>query len=156
MKLTMNAANLPVASLKIEKAIVNGNSDNLASMLCGSEDNINLTRKQRHLLMWHNRLGHASFKLIRWLGRNNYLYGGEVDQDSTILCDSCRLARAAKRPVEKNDLTPSSTVKSGEQLKFNSIKNNDLQPGDCVSIDQYSSQKRGRLSKGFGKAPTGK
>ena len=47
----------------------------------------------------------------------------------------------------------SQTVKQTEQLKYKSIKNNDLQPGDCVSIDQYTSKKRGRLAKGYGKTP---
>ena len=92
VKLTLNAANLPVASLIIDNGCDDWRSDNLASLVCGSDENINLTRKQRHLLLWHHRLGHASFRLIRWLGRNNFLYGGEVDQDATILCDSCRLA----------------------------------------------------------------
>ena len=91
IKLTFNAANLPVANIIITEED-NGNDDNLDSLLCGLDENINLTRTQRHLLMWHHRLGHASFRLIRWLGRNKYLTGGVVDQNSTILCDSCRLS----------------------------------------------------------------
>eukprot|EP00816_Leptocylindrus_hargravesii_P003943 CAMPEP_0196825070 /NCGR_PEP_ID=MMETSP1362-20130617/92843_1 /TAXON_ID=163516 /ORGANISM="Leptocylindrus danicus, Strain CCMP1856" /LENGTH=456 /DNA_ID=CAMNT_0042205443 /DNA_START=1757 /DNA_END=3127 /DNA_ORIENTATION=+ len=148
IKLTFNAANLPVANILITED--NGNEDNLDSLLCGSDENINLTRTQRHLLMWHHQIGHASFRLIRWLGRKKYLTSGDVDQSSTILCDSCRLARAAKRPVEKADDVSQKAVNG---LKYNSIKNKDLKPGDYVSIDQYTSRKHGRLSKGFGKAP---
>mmetsp|Transcript_18679 Transcript_18679/g.28990 ORF Transcript_18679/g.28990 Transcript_18679/m.28990 type:complete len:240 (-) Transcript_18679:590-1309(-) len=88
-KRNFNAANLPVANILItEDNGISQSEDNLDSLLCGSDENINLTRSQRHLLMWHHRIGHASFRLIRWLGHKKYLIGGEVDQNSTILCDS--------------------------------------------------------------------
>jgi len=31
------------------------------------------------------------------------------------------------------------------------IKGNDLNPGDCISIDQYQSSHKGQLASGFGK-----
>ena len=43
---------------------------------------------------------HCNFQLVRWMARKGYLKR-EVDQLSKILCDSCRLARAAQQPVEK-------------------------------------------------------
>ena len=32
--------------------------------VCGSEDNINLKRKRKLLLLWHQCLGHVSFRLV--------------------------------------------------------------------------------------------
>ena len=118
--------------------------------MCGSEDNTNLTRSGKLLLLWHQQLGHASFKLVRWLSRQGYLYGGTVDQMSDIMCDSCRLARATKRTIEKSE--SSQPVLEGK-IKHNPIKSGDLKPGDQVSMDQYSSNTRGQLTKGYGKAP---
>ena len=112
--------------------------------MCGSEENTNLTRKGKLLLLWHQRLGHASFRLVRWLSRQGYLYGGTVDQSSNILCDSCRIAKASKRPIEKLESLPGVLVK---KIDYNSIKSGDLRPGDRVSMDQYSSTTRGRLLK---------
>ena len=37
---------------------------NIQANVCGSEDNSNLTRSGKLLLLWHQRLGHASFKLV--------------------------------------------------------------------------------------------
>jgi hypothetical protein len=37
-----------------------------------------------------------------------------------------------------------------DKSKEMSLKHDDLQPGDCVSIDQYESRVRGRLSTSRG------
>ena len=75
-----------------------------------------------------------------------------MDASLHVLCDSCRLARGSKRPVNVEPLIEKAakfdpTVKS--QLK--SIKGEDLNPGDCISIDQYISSHKGRLATGYGK-----
>ena len=100
IELSYNNANLPyaratTAGAKAETATIEAN-------VCGLEENTNLTRKVKLLLLWHQQLGHASFKLVRWLSRQGYLYGGTVDQSLDIVCDSsCRIARATKWAVEK-------------------------------------------------------
>ena len=113
---------------------------NIQANICGSEDNSNLTRKGKLLLLWHQRLGHASFKLVRWLSRQGYLHGGMVDQSSDIICGSCRIARATKRTVENSE--SSQQVLAGK-IEYKSIKSGDLKPGNRVSMDQYSSNTRG-------------
>ena len=117
---------------------------NIQENVCGSKENSNLTRKGKLLLLWHQRLGHASFKLVRWLSRQGCLHGGMVDQSSDIVCDSCRIARATKRTIENSE--SSQSVPAGKR-EYNSIKCGDLKPGDRVSMDHYSSNTRGRLTK---------
>ena len=78
------------------------------------------------------------------------MYGGTVDQSSDIICDSCRIARASKHPVEKAENSQGVLAK---KTMYNSIKSGDLRPGNRVSINQYSSTTRGKLTKRYGKAP---
>ena len=68
------------------------------------------------------------------MARKEYLKG-EVDQSSKILCDACSV---------KNTVKPSLT---------RNIKENNLRPGDCISINQYVCSHRGRLATGYGKTP---
>ena len=87
---------------------------------------------------------------MHWLSRQGNLYSGVVDQISDIICDSCCIAKASKRPVDKLE---SSQGVPAKKIAYNSIKSGDLRPGDRVSMDQYSSITRGRLTKGYWKAP---
>ena len=128
-------------------------SEDAAFYTCATDaKNVNLPQKAKLLLQWHYRLGHCSIKLVRWLASKGIIRGS-VDSSSNILCDSCRIARGSRRPVDvelpdkqmKSKLAP--TVKS----IMKGIKGNDLKPGDCISIDQYQSSRRGRLATGFGK-----
>ena len=67
IELSYNNANLPymcatTAGVEAETATIKAN-------VCGSDENTNLTRKDKLLLLWHQRLGHPSFKLVQWLSR---------------------------------------------------------------------------------------
>ena len=73
------------------------------------------------------------------MARKGYLKG-DGDQSSKILCDACRIARAAQQPVEhdsqksgaKVDASVKNTVKPS---LMQNIKQDDLRPGDCILID---------------------
>ena len=92
------------------------------------------------------------------MARKGYLKG-DVDQSSKILCDACRIAWSAQRPVKREpkqaqakiDASVKGTVKPS---LMRNIKHNDLRPGDCISIDQYVCSHRGRLTTGYGKTPS--
>ena len=101
IELSFNNANLPYVCAAT--AGVEAESANIEANVCGSEENTKLTRKGKLLLLWHQWLGHASFKLVRWLSRQGCLYGGMVDQTSDIVCDSCRIARATKPTIDKSE-----------------------------------------------------
>ena len=84
-----------------------------------------------------------------------FAWRSSCDQTSKIICDSCRLARAAKRPVEKvcQKVESSEGVAHQKKAAYNSIKSDNLLPGNWVSIGQYSSMTRGRLTTRLGKVP---
>jgi hypothetical protein len=117
------------------------------------EANQNLTCAQKELLLWHWRLGHAGFDWIKQLfsplpnGRGTILTSakGDVTRCQNPLCAACLFARQTRRGA-------------GVQVHRNRPKHelmlraNHLEPGDCVSMDQYQSKEmRGRLSKTYGK-----
>ncbi len=155
IKIELNAANLPVALATNTDDV---SSENLALYSCATDaTNTNLPEKSKRLLQWHFRLGHCNFRLVRWMARRGYLKGA-VDQSSKIVCDSCRIARGAQRPMEKDPKQTGAkidaSVKNTVKPLIRKIKENDLKPGDCISIDQYVCSHRGRLTTGYGKTPS--
>ena len=67
IELSYNNANLPYVRATI--AGIEAETANIEANVCGSEVNTNLTRKGKLLLLWHQRLGHASLRLVRWLSK---------------------------------------------------------------------------------------
>ena len=97
IKIVLNAANLPVTLATNNVDVV---SDNLALFTCATDaQNVRLPQKTKILLQWHYRLGHCSFKLVRWLASKGNIKGS-VDASSHVLCDSCRLSRGSRHGVD--------------------------------------------------------
>ena len=155
-KIAFNSANLLIA-LATDTADVT--SEHLALYSCATDaSNINLPVRAKRLLQWHYRLGHCNFWLVRWMARKGYLKG-EDDQSSKILCDACRITRAVQQPVEKDSQKAETKVdasvkKNVKPSLMRNITEDNMRPGDCISIDQYVSSHRGRLTTGYGKAPS--
>ena len=109
-----------------------------------------MTRPQKDLLYWHWRLGHASQRRVQGLMRKNPHSGQQIifpSQKKAASCDppmctACRLARGNRN---KNHLQPRQPAPDMV------IRSNDLNPGDCVSVDQYICHIRGRLPNTHGK-----
>ena len=117
--------------------------------------NTNLSAAQKQLKLDHDRLGHLSMRLIQKLYQPEDLSSMDFDghpvsgnpcllaKDSAQLrcqpplCEACEVARARKRPTGATTKTPNMDVIDG-------IRAEDLNPGDCVSVDQYESSVRGR------------
>ena len=60
------------------------------------------------------------------------------------LCGTCAIAKARRRAPRQNHTTPNVSV-------VDKIRADDLQPGDCFSVDQYESSVRGRLTNTQGR-----
>ncbi|KAI2489482.1 hypothetical protein MHU86_25099 [Fragilaria crotonensis] len=140
----------------------------ISTMSVFEETNQNITAAQKDLLLWHARLGHLGFAHVQQLMRprtiekifppsSNICATKPADPCITPkhssastckppLCAACQIARAKRRSTET-----STTTTHHEQL----LKIGDLTPGSCVSIDQYESSVRGRLSTGRGKGTFG-
>ena len=104
------------------------------------EENQNLSVGQKELLKWHFKLGHIGFDWLQWLARRKLL-PYKIANVEKPLCASCRFGAGHRIPVgaEKHEVL--SSAKGGAST----IKAEDLQPGQRISIDQYESRVRGRL-----------
>jgi hypothetical protein len=162
-------ANLPLLSLSAKKDQSAGfwnqcfsfsadDSDTWAKMLT-SASNQNLTPAQKELLVWHHKLSHASLSKIHSLCRRKRKpKDSEVISDvvpyndgpilpcnhnvpsavrDNLLCASCAIAKASRRSpgVQVTRAADSEMV----------LKQDHLQPGDCISCDHYLSPVPGRV-----------
>ena len=118
--------------------------------------NKNLSPAQRILLLFHQRLGHVRFQTVQSLFQQpeetspSFLDSGPtckpclVAPSKSVLtcpspaCATCNIAKARRRPTKAKKTSPNPDV-------IDSLRANDLQPGDCFSVDQYESSVRGRL-----------
>ena len=69
------------------------------------------------------------------------------------------LSRSAQRLVERDPIQAQAKVDASvkntvKPALTRNIKENDLRPGDCISIDQYVCSHRRRLTTGNGKTPS--
>ena len=126
--------------------------------------NSNLSYSQKELLLWHQRLSHASTKWIqalmsdrKWLNNdeNHPLHSSPLlttkmgsrahcCDRSTLLCAACLYAKASVRSPSNQAPRPAPTNK-------NILKSGHLRPGDCLSVDHYFSPIVGWLPHTFGK-----
>ena len=109
-----------------------------------------MTRPQKDLLHWHWRLGHASQRRVQSLMRKHprtckqIIVPRERKAASCdhLMCTACRLAKATRNQAHLPPRQPAPIM---------AIRQSDLQPGDCVSVDQYVCPIRGRLPHTRGK-----
>ena len=122
--------------------------------------NTNLSHAQKLLKLDHDRLGHIGFKKLQtmYLDREKHLgFDGSstsrppllVAQDraqfrcTRPVCATCLVAKQRRRPNDSKHTTEDPEAKD-------SIRAEDLNPGDLLSVDQYASPVRGRLPSSRG------
>ena len=131
------------------------------------QTNSNLSSSQKEVLLWHQRLSHASTTWIqtlkrdrKWLPDTNHvdatLHSGPIIVTkshaphcvvSHIKCAACLFAKASTR---------SPPTMAPRLLSKNlTLKTNHLALGDCISADHYFSPVQGRLLHTFGKEHVG-
>ena len=133
-------------------ASLGGHAKRMQLMNVSDETNQNLTKPQKELLLWHQRLCHADMQRVQNLMREpqdplkrKIL---EPQQQSASSCDrplctACQLSKQGRQtPDSSFALPPAMDIRQG-----------DLKPGECVSIDQYESSTPGRLKHTKGKEP---
>ena len=122
-------------------------------MSVADESNQNLTQAQKELLLWHWKLGHANLQWIQTLCReptNNsrrfVLEAHHPKMSSCVLpkCAACMLGKQTRR---RSGTNTGALVKGKEMM----LRRDHLQPGDCVSLDQYESSIPRRLPHTYGK-----
>jgi hypothetical protein len=121
-----------------------------------NDNNYNLSNSQKELLLWHSRLGHAGFARIQDLMRgkkNNY---GDY-KDPPIIetktaasrceppkCPACQLSKQHRR-------SPGSQHVRARPEHEMAIRRENMIPGECFSVDQFTSTTPGRLPHTRGK-----
>ena len=124
------------------------------------KNNHNLTHQQKELMLWHQRLGHAGFRWIQGLMRRPKHEAGNNEEPPVIptrlvsahncdlpQCPACRLSKAHRRSPG------SQRIRARPEFEM-SIRREDLQPGDCISMDQCQARAPGRLPTAHGREPT--
>ena len=121
------------------------------------KDNHNLSRPQKEVLLWHNRIGHVGCGWIQSLMRKRKDAVGN-DSVPPVIPTKCASAHKCDQPKcpacllgKMHRLSPKTSVTKQLPESEMAIRQNDLKPGDCVSIDQMVSKVPGRLSHTFGK-----
>ena len=154
MGLTFEDATMLGDGYSVKSALSTANHSGLMNV--ADETNQNLTASQKELLLWHWKLGHANMQWIQTLcrdpkanSRRLVLETKEAKTTSCVipLCAACMLGKQHRR-------TPHSNHGGLVDGKDSMLKREHLQPGDCVSIDQYESTIRGRLPHTYGKERT--
>ncbi|CAJ1940544.1 unnamed protein product [Cylindrotheca closterium] len=117
------------------------------------ESNHNLSPAEKELLRWHHRLGHLNFSQIQFLLRTGVLAHSEsarrlqaaASRITTYpLCPACQFGKQRRRPSPGKT---SRVVRDREGV----LKNENLFPGQKVSVDHFECTTRGRLLHTFGK-----
>jgi hypothetical protein len=117
-----------------------------------SPKNQNLTRAQVELLKYHFRFGHFHLGWIQRLMRPRnqdeppIINARQVGSSSCKLplCSACQLGKQTKRPT-------GAAIRRNNPERQGVLKNQDLKPGDCISVDHFECTTRGRLMHTFGK-----
>ena len=119
--------------------------------------NLNLTKPQQELQLWHCRLAHAGVLWIQDLMKVQKELVGDVGGKAFIptkltstptckppKCSACIFAK-------QHRLTPDTQTTVLKPDREMAIRRDDLLPGDCASGDHYMSATPGRLPNTYGK-----
>ena len=110
------------------------------------ETNQNLSGPQRELLLWHHKLAHVNFDWLQTLARQ----GRDSSSSRRVLetkfasiancraplCAACQMGKGKRRPTGAKQVHDRHVMKLKEEI---------LQPGESLHLDQYQSSATGRL-----------
>jgi hypothetical protein len=138
-----------------EEATALGDAYGLSALLLVTDEtNQNLTNPQRELLLWHQKLEHAGFAWIQKLARKprDKVSGKLILDPKHPTMTSCMPPLcAACQPTRQKWRRAPGEVRMADPNRDALLRQGDLKPGDCVSLDQYMSALPGRFLKGYGK-----
>lgn len=118
-----------------------------------SEANHNLSPAAKELLKWHYRLAHLDFKKVQFLLRTGVLAHTESARriqaaasklTSFPMCAACQFGKQRRKPAPGK---LSRKVRDREGV----LKQDNLFPGQKVSVDHFNCSTKGRLLHTFGK-----
>jgi alpha-ketoglutarate-dependent taurine dioxygenase len=112
---------------------------------------------QKKLQLWHQRLGNLGHDWVQDLMHQHKHNVGEpleqpllpTPKNKTSTCDAPKCA--ACQLVKQHRIGVGDTTTSKKPGLEMAICRDDLQPGDCISTDQFTSANPGRLLHTYGK-----
>ena len=120
-----------------------------------NDRNDNLSEAEKELIRWHCRLGHIGIRRIQGLMRTGILAHSEgtrrlhaaacKGKRTHPYCASCLFGKQSVRPSPGTRI---STVRDRRGV----IKNDNLRPGQEISVDHFICSTKGRLFSGLGKS----
>ena len=140
-------SNLPIALETKRNAIIKSKFAGKAYILAASSGRLNISKAQEELLILHGILGHYEIAETQRL-----MMGKVIDAVPLLLpkhpgVATCNFPLCRSRLRGKGRRTSlNSSIGSPTVEHADVIKQNHLQPGDCVSTDQYECRVKGRLS----------
>lgn len=104
------------------------------------DNNYNLSKQQKELLLWHNRLGHMGMGWLQSLMRFETIpvRTTGVNTCEHPKCPACQFSKQQRR-------SPKSTLTQQKPQREMAIRRDNLNAGECFSVDQYKSSVLGRL-----------
>ena len=114
---------------------------------------MNLTDPEKELLRWHQRLGHISFKRVQALFRSGVLSHSEATRRlHTAACKIKHPPKCAACQFGKQSCRPAPGKKSVVvRDRSGVLKQDNLLPGQCISVDHFVCSTNGRLFTSRGK-----
>jgi hypothetical protein len=115
--------------------------------------NNNLTEAEKELSRWHFRLGHLSFRRIQFLMRSGALSASESARRlhtacarliNPPMCAACQFSKQKQRSAP-------GTTRTVVRDRVDALRQDQLLPGQRISIDHFICATRGRLFGGRGK-----
>ena len=126
-------------------------SNNIISLV--SDEIMNLTEPQKERLWWHQRLGHISFKRVEALFRSGVLSHTEATRrlhatackiEHPPKCAACQFGKQSCRRAKGNKSVP---IRAWSGV----LRQENLLPGQCISVDHFVCSTNGRLFTSRGK-----
>ena len=115
---------------------------------CVLNVNMNLTPPQKELLRWHFRLSHQGFNSLQLLLQTGHLGNSPLTRAAAKCdiptCSACEFAKAKCRPTATKQQLPVPS-------KTHPLKQDQLYPGQQVSMDHFTVTERGCLYTSMGK-----
>ena len=115
--------------------------------------NDNLSAAEKELLRWHCRLGHLNGKKIQFLMQSGVLAHSDAArrlQTSASRLTSCPMCAACQYGKQKRTATPGRRISTIRERE-GALKQDDLFPGQRVSVDHFVCSTKGRLPHTYGK-----
>jgi hypothetical protein len=145
--------NLPMSFGFTPEGVKAGISAFQATVSSVHQANYNLSSAQKEILRWHQRFGHIGFRKLQLLMRMGVLATSQAQRRLHETCSKLReFPLCAACQFGKQKQKPSPGIRhSRVEDHAGALSEDNLYPGQKVSVDHFISSSKGRLFSGTGR-----